>query len=319
MKPPYNISGNVIQMVSSISELIGEVHATHLIKPPAELRKRNRIKTIQSSLEIEGNTLTEEQITALLNNERVLAPQKDILEVQNAVTLYDQIRSFDPYKLSDVQRAHKILMQGLVDKPGSLRTTNVGVVKGSKVAHVAPSGSMVKPLLNDLLKYLKNDTDLILLKSCVFHYEFEFIHPFLDGNGRMGRFWQTIILMQQYPVFEYIPIEALIKQQQDEYYKVLSLSDKLGHSTPFMEFMLGAMTQALKDLLNTQNRTLTTEDRIMLFKELPIAQHDFSRKEYLLHFKEISSATASRDLKWAVDEQILNKFGDKRLTTYRYK
>lgn len=317
MKPPYQITDEILKLVVSISEKLGEINATHLYKPPTELRKKNRIKTIQSSLEIEGNTLTEEQITALLEDKRVIAPQKDIVEVQNAIKVYDIIHTLNPNKLKDLEKAHGILMKGLIDTAGNLRTKNVSIVKGSRVEHIAPSGNMVKGLMNDLFTYLKQDKDLILIKSCVFHYEFEFIHPFIDGNGRMGRLWQTLILMQQYPVFEYLPIESLIKKNQAEYYKVLSQSDKLGSSTPFIEFMLDIILQSLENLLKTQNRTLTTENRIELYKDI-IGSNEFSRKDYLQNFKEISQATASRDLKWAVDQKILSKFGDKRLTKYQY-
>lgn len=318
MKPPYRVTNKILQLVAEISEKIGEIKATHLYKPPTELRKKNRIKTIQSSLEIEGNTLTEEQITALLNDKRVIAPQKDILEVENAIQVYEQLPKFNPNKLSDLQKAHKILMQGLIDSAGKLRTKNVGIVKGSKVAHVAPSGSLVKGQMNDLFSYLKEDADVTLIKSCVFHYEFEFIHPFIDGNGRMGRLWQTLILMQQYPVFEYLPVEALIKENQEEYYAVLSKSDKLGYSTPFIEFMLNIILQSLQNLLRSQNRTLTIEDRVELYKDI-VGVNEFGRKDYLRNYKEISQATASRDLKWAVEQGVLSKIGDKRLTKYKFK
>jgi Fic family protein len=318
MKPPYQITENILKLVVSISERLGEISATHLYKPPTELRKKNRIKTIQSSLEIEGNTLTEKQITALLDDRRVIAPQKDILEVQNAIKVYEQLRTFNPNKLTDLEKAHSILMNGLIEDSGKLRAKNVGIVKGSKVEHLAPSGNMVKGLMNDLFNYLKTDKDILLIKSCVFHYEFEFIHPFLDGNGRMGRLWQTLILMQQYPVFEFLPVESLIKENQKEYYKVLSVSDKLGHSSPFIEFMLNIILQALGNLLKTKNRTLTTQDRIELYKDI-VKENQFSRKDYLLNFKDISQATASRDLKWAVIQNILIKVGDKRLTKYQFR
>ncbi|MGJ1437449.1 Fic family protein [Sphingobacterium siyangense] len=318
MKPPYIITSETLKLISSISERIGEINAAHLYKPTPELRKKNRIKTIQSSLEIEGNTLTEEQITALLENKRIIAPKKDILEVQNAIKVYDKLNDFNPYELKNLEKAHSVLMNGLIDNAGKLRTTNVGIVKGSKVKHIAPSGTMVKGLMKDLFAYLKKDADLILIKSCVFHYEFEFIHPFIDGNGRMGRLWQTLILMQQYPVFEFLPIESLIKQKQDAYYTKLSESDKEGSSTPFIEFMLGIILTALEELLQTQNKTLRLEDRISLFKE-KIGQNKFHRKDYLQNFKNISAPTASRDLKWAVEQNILKKFGEQRLTEYQFK
>lgn len=318
MKPPYIITNEILKLVTSISERIGEINATHLYKPTTELRKKNRIKTIQSSLEIEGNTLTEEQITALLENKRVIAPQKDIVEVQNAIQVYEQLNLFSPYQLRDLEKAHSVLMNGLIDNAGKLRTTNVGIVKGSKVEHIAPSGTMVKGLMKDLFEYLKKDKDLVLIKSCVFHYEFEFIHPFVDGNGRMGRLWQTLILMQQYPVFEFLPIESLIKQKQNEYYAKLSESDKKGNSTLFIEFMLNVILESLDGLLQSQNKILHTEDRIQLFKD-KIGNNKFSRKNYMQNFRNISAPTASRDLKWAVEQGVLAKFGDLRLTEYQFE
>jgi len=318
VRPPYTITDKIVALVASISEKIGEINATHLYKPVTELRKKNRIKTIQSSLEIEGNTLTEEQITALLENKRVIAPQKDILEVQNAIKVYEQLNTFNPFQLRDLEKANAILMNGLIDNAGKSRTTNVGIVKGSKVEHIALSGTMVNGLMKDLFQYLKKDNDLILIKSCVFHYEFEFIHPFLDGNGRMGRLWQTLILMQQYPVFEFLPVESLIKQKQSDYYNKLSESDKKGNSTPFIEFMLEIISESLDELLHSQSITLRTEDRIYLFRD-KIGENSFSRKEYMQHFKNISAPTASRDLKWAVEQNLLTKFGALRLTEYQFK
>lgn len=318
MKPPYEITNKILELISSISEQIGEIKAARLIKPPTELRKRNRIKTIQSSLEIEGNTLTVEQITDLINNKRVLAPKKDILEVKNAIQVYSKLESLNAYDLNSLCSAHKILMAGLVDNPGELRKTSVGIVKGEDIAHIAPPGDMVIPLMKDLFYYLKNDKDLLLIKSCVFHYEFEFIHPFIDGNGRLGRLWQTMILKDYSKVFEFLPIETLIKESQQDYYNVLGKSDNQGSSTSFIEFMLEIINIALDDLLKTQNLTATDSDRINLFKDL-IGNKEFSRQDYLRYNKDISSATASRDLKNAVDNGILIKNGDKRLTKYRFK
>jgi Fic family protein len=318
MKPPYGITSKILSLVASISEKIGEVNATHLNRPPTELRKKNRIKTIQSSLEIEGNTMTEEQITDLLNNKRVLAPQKDIVEVKNAINVYNQLNKFKVYDLRSLCKAHEILMTGLVENPGKLRQSSVGIIKGSDIAHVAPPGEMVHSLMTDLFKYLKNDDDLVLIKSCVFHYEFEFIHPFIDGNGRIGRLWQTMILKEHSPIFEFLPIETLVKSRQQEYYRVLGRSDKIGSSTPFIEFMLDIIKDALEELLKVQNITLTGSDRITKFREI-IGTQEFSRQDYLRSFKDISQATASRDLKFAVENGTIEKFGDKRTTQYKYK
>lgn len=318
MKPSYEITNNILALVASISEKIGEINAAHLSKQSTELRKKNRIKTIQSSLEIEGNTLSVEQITALIDNKRILAPQKDIAEVKNAIAAYDRLNEFNTYSLKSLCEAHQIVMKDLIGNAGKLRATSVGIVKGSELAHLAPPGEMVKPLMEDLFNYLKNDNDLLLIKSCVFHYEFEFIYPFLDGNGRMGRLWQTMILKEYSPVFEFLPIETLIKEKQQDYYNVLGKSDRDGTSTAFIEFMLSIIKDSLEELLKSPRISLTDNDRIVHFKDL-IGAKEFSRQDYLRAYKNISPATASRDLKNAVDKGIIEKYGDKRLTKYKFK
>ena len=318
MKPPYSITGKILKLVALISEKIGEVNSTHLSKPPTELRKKNRIKTIQSSLEIEGNTLTLEQITAIIENKKIIGPKKDILEVKNAIAVYDFLDKLNPYSFESFCKAHGILMNGLIENAGKLRTKSVGIVKGSEIAHIAPSSEMLKPLMNDLFDYLKNDDDLIIIKSCVFHYEMEFIHPFVDGNGRMGRLWQTLILKDSNPVFAFLPVETLIKERQEKYYQALGKSDNTGESTLFIEFMLEIILESLSDLLNMQNVNLLNVDRINLFKSI-IKDDYFSRKDYLRNFREISSATASRDLQYGVENGLIEKKGDKNLTRYKYR
>lgn len=318
MKPPYTITGKILKLTASISEKIGEVNSAHLSKPPTELRKKNRIKTIHSSLEIEGNTLTIQQVSSILENKPVIGPKKDILEVKNAIMVYEFLDKLKPYSFDSFCKAHGILMNGLIESAGRLRGKAVGIAKGANIAHIAPPSEMLKPLMNDLFDYLKNDDDLYLIKSCVFHYEMEFIHPFMDGNGRMGRLWQTLILKDSYPVFEFLPIETLIKEQQKQYYEALEKSDITGSSTVFIEFMLEIILKSLEELLNIQNINLTNVDRINLFKSI-IKEDFFTRKEYLKNYKEISSATASRDLKFAAENGIIEKLGDKSTTKYRYK
>jgi len=315
LKPPYQITPVILSHITSIAEKIGEIKAAHLQKPTTLLRKENRIKTIQSSLEIEGNTLSIPQVTAIMDNKRILAPQKDIIEVQNAIQVYSTLPSLNVYDLNSFCSAHKMLMKDLIPDAGKLRSKTVGIVKGSEITHIAPPAEMVKPLMNDLFDYIKKDKDIILLKSCVLHYELEFIHPFMDGNGRMGRLWQTLLLQQYSPVFEFLPVELIIKQRQAEYYKALSLSDKQGQSTLFIEFMLAVIDTALEDLLRTQTSQLTNSSRIGLYKEIA-GSAPFTRQDYMRHFKEISAATASRDLKTAVDDKVLGKSGDKRTAVY---
>lgn len=317
MKPPYEITSEILKFITRISEKIGEVNAKHLLKANPTLRKQNQIKTIHSSLSIEGNTLTEEQITAVLENKKVVGPEKDILEVLNAFEVYKNIQSLKPNKQKDFLKAHKILLKNLIEKPGQYRSQSVGIVKGEKVEHIAPPFENVPYLMKDLFNYLNDKSELTLIKSCVFHYEMEFIHPFLDGNGRMGRLWQTLILMQDYPIFEFLPFETLISKNQDEYYKALSVSDKEGKSTRFIEYMLEIIDSSLSELLENASTKLTEKDRLQLYLESN--QNEFSRKDYMNYFKDISSATASRDLKYAVENEMIVKSGDKKTTTYQKK
>jgi Fic family protein len=209
-------------------------------------------------------------------------------------------------------------MHGLIENPGKIRTKSVGIIKGATITHIAPPGDIVKSLVKDLFEYLKKGKDLILIKSCVFHYEIEFIHPFMDGNGRMGRLWQTVILRQYSPVFEFLPIESLIKARQSEYYRILGESDNKGDSTGFIEFMLQIINESLEELLTNKNVNLTSQDRISILKD-KIKNSSFNRQDYMRQFKDISASTASRDLKLAVDDNILEKSGDKRTTLYKFK
>ncbi|SKC11463.1 Fic family protein [Soonwooa buanensis] len=315
MKPPYEITSEILKFITSISEKIGEVNVRFLIKTNPTLRKQNQIKTIHSSLSIEGNTLTEEQITAILENKRVIGPEKDILEVLNALEVYKNINNLKPHIEKDFLKAHKLLLQKLIENPGQYRKQGVGIVKGSKIEHVAPPFENVPYLMKDLFEYLKDKSELTLIKSCVFHYEMEFIHPFLDGNGRMGRLWQTLILMQDYAIFEFLPFETLISKNQEQYYYALSQSDKEGKSTKFIEYMLKIIDSSLSELLENSGKKLSDEDRIHIFLEQN--ENEFTRKDYLNYFKDISSATASRDLKNAVENNLIAKNGDKKTTTYR--
>jgi Fic family protein len=317
MKPPYDITPNILKLIRSISEKIGEVNATYLSKQSPQLRKQNRIKTIHSSLQIEGNTLTEEQITALIENKRVIGPEKDVIEVINAIKVYEKLKDYSYSSDKSFLKAHQELMKGLIDSAGKYRKQAVGIVKGTKVEHIAPPHDNVPYLMKDLFEYLKDTEELTLIKSCVFHYEMEFIHPFLDGNGRMGRLWQTLILRSEYPVFEFLPFETLISQSQNEYYNALALSDKVGKSTVFIEYMLGVIDESLKSLLNYNNRILRDIDRLDHF--ITLGLKEFTRKEYMNIFKDISSATASRDLKKGVALNLFEIVGTLNKTKYLIK
>jgi Fic family protein len=317
MNPPYEITSKILKLITSISQKIGEVNAKHLVRQNPKLRKQNQIKTIHSSLRIEGNTLSEEQITSIIENKRVFGPEKDIKEVLNALEVYKELKKFRYDSQKDFLRAHNLLMNELVLDPGKYRTKGVGIVKGSKVEHIAPPFSNLNYLMSNLFDYIKDKSELTLIKSCVFHYEMEFIHPFMDGNGRMGRLWQTAILMSEYPIFEFLPFETLISKNQNDYYSALSTSDKEGKSTRFIEFMLNIIDQSFDELLENKTRKLNDTERLDIFLESYTEK--FTRKDYIKHHSEISTATASRDLKNGFENGLIEKFGYKKTTYYKKK
>ncbi len=317
--PPFQITVKMLNLCSETTRLLGQFEGLKVPIAQPQLRRQNRIKTIYSSLAIEGNRLTQEQVTDILNNKKVIGPQKDILEVKNAIKAYDLITTYKVDDLNSLLKAHLTMLQKLADDAGCLRGKNVGIFKGQEVMHMAPKYQMVPKLMADLFSFLKRKDDLHpLIKSSVFHYEFEFIHPFSDGNGRIGRLWQTAILSKFHPLFEYIPVESIIKEKQKQYYKVLGQADKKGDSTDFVEFMLQVIHQAVKELLfNIKPESQTAETRLTLAKEY-FKNKDFSRKDYLLFHKNVSSATASRDLLLGVKNKILKKQGSKALTRYSF-
>lgn len=314
----YEGTPQIINLSTEIGRLLGVVDATHLQKPQTELRKKNKVKTIRASLAIEGNTLSEDQITALIDHKRVIGPSKDIKEVQNAIRAYDNLPNFDPFSKESYLEAHRMLMSGLVDMPGQFRTGSVGVIQGDKIAHLAPPGWNVDNLMTNLFEYLKHGEDNLIIKSCVFHYEMEFIHPFMDGNGRMGRLWQTVILMKVNPVFAYLPVEQEIKKSQEEYYQVLSQCDREGLSTKFVEYMLDKIKLSLTDLVGMQRDNFTELERLNYFLDQSDVP-DFTRKDYLRMFPKLSTATATRDLRRGVEAGILIRKGNNRLARYQKK
>ena len=233
-KPPFEITPKIINLISEISEKIGQLS----IKKNLRLRKISKIKTIKGTLAIEGIEVDEEKITALLEGKTALATQKEIAEIKGAIALYENIHNFNPHSEKDLLKAHKILMGDILKNAGVYRTSNVGVGNISQIVHIAPPAKNIPALMSNLFAWL-NTTELHpLIVSSIFHYEFEFIHPFLDGNGRIGRFWQTLILYKWKNVFEYLPIESLIYENQNKYYEAIEQSTQIASSTPFIEFML---------------------------------------------------------------------------------
>ncbi len=321
MRPPYDLSDKIFNLSLEISAVLGKLAGLQTNSPQPKLRKQNRIKTIQASLAIEGNMLTENQITAIIEKKRVLGPEKDILEVENAIAAYEQLPKYTANSIKSFLFAHKLLMNGLIQDAGKLRYSNVGIIKGEAVSHVAPKYTMVQSLMRDLFDYLKKEKEThILIKSCVFHYELMFIHPFSDGNGRIGRLWQSVILMQFNQLFEYLPVESIIKERQKQYYQVLEESDRKGKSTRFIEFILEALNIELNKLSQEiKIESKTPEGRLRaMFSTIGINVM-FNRKIYMDIHKTISSATASRDLLFGVRMTILEKSGTKALSKYYFR
>lgn len=249
-QPPFTITPAMLNLVVETGELLGH-WAAHSGRASPLLRKENRIRTIQASLAIEHNSLTTGQVTAIMEGKRVLAPAKEIQEVRNAIKAYEHLNVWQAGRLEDLLHAHRVLMMGLVDNPGQLRSGNVGVYRGSELVHMAPPASQVPRLVDDLLGWLST-TDLHpLIANSVFHYEFEFIHPFADGNGRMGRLWQTLILSHWRAELAWLPVETLIHFQQDRYYAILGQCDKTSDCTAFVEFMLQNLADALREGIST--------------------------------------------------------------------
>lgn len=244
-KPPFTVSPKAISMVAQISGQIERYAIKMEQGDTLRLRKANRIKTIHSSLAIEGNKLSEGEVRSILEGKTVIAPPKEILEVRNAIKTYELYPELNPFSVRDLLRAHGVMMAGLVDEAGMFRTGGVGVFAGNKPVHIAPPAKRVKELVTDLFDWLENADDHLLIKSCVFHYEFEFIHPFADGNGRTGRLWQSLILGQLSPIFEHLPIENMVYANQQSYYEAINRSSDLGDSGPFIDFMLEEILNAL--------------------------------------------------------------------------
>ena len=252
-QPPFTLNNQMLDYVADIAQKVGQVDAYGQLSRSPQLRKENRIRTIHSSLAIENNTLSLEQVTAVIEGKHVIASPKDLLEVQNAIKVYEDIDSFNPLSIDDLLRAHKELMGGLVSEAGRLRSGNVGVFAGDKLIHAGTPAKYVPNVLADLFSWLASGEVHPLITSCVFHYEFEFIHPFQDGNGRMGRLWQTLILSRWNDLFAWLPVETLVKEHQEDYYDTLAGSDEQGDCTQFIEFMLGMISQALDDVITSGN------------------------------------------------------------------
>jgi len=295
----------MLNKIVEIGELLGHWAAQSGRASPL-LRKENRIRTIQASLAIEHNSLTTEQVTAIMDGKRVLAPEKEIQEVRNAIQAYEKMSGWKAWRLNDLQSAHRLLMAGLVDSPGQLRQGDVGVYRGKKLVHMAPPASQLPRLIGDLLLWLKATEIHPLIASSVFHYEFEFIHPFADGNGRMGRLWQTLILSQWRSELAWLPVETLIHYQQARYYQILGQCDKASDCTLFVEFMLENMVEALRAGL-THPTKMSEEMSEEMAEENQVALSNRERALWLLLKTNPTLTSAELALKLAVSPRTIDR------------
>lgn len=308
-KPPFEITNTILDEIAEIAELVGHVNASFGLSTNPTLRRTNRIRTIYSSLAIEQNTLSLEQVTAVLNGKHVVAPPKDIAEVKNAYEIYEIMDSLDPYSVDDLLRAHGVMTKGLIEESGCFRSRPVGVVdKQGNVLHFGTLPDYVPGLVMELLDWVRDSEFHMLIKSCVFHYELELIHPFSDGNGRIGRLWHTLLLTQWKPMFAWLPVESMIHDRQDEYYQAINRSNNEAESTVFIEFMLSAIKEALLEAVQTgraENRS-TDEQRwhqikYFLEKNGTITNADVRK------MLGVSAATANRILAMMTEKGRIKK------------
>ena len=260
--PPYTITDEILNLVSDITEILTKLTIDDKMNYNPRLRRDNRVKTIHASLALENNSLSIEHVTDIIAGKRVLGPQNEICEVKNAFEAYEHLLELNPYLIKDMLKAHKMLMHDLTKEAGTFRQGGVGVFAGDRLVHMAPSAERVPQLIKELIDWLKKDKAHPLIKSCVFHYEFEFIHPFADGNGRMGRMWHTLILYKWKPIFGWLPIETIIRERQEEYYNALGKADSKADSGVFIEFLLQAIYDSLKEYDKTEQVTVQVTEQV---------------------------------------------------------
>ena len=317
--PPFEITTKTLSLVADIMRILGSYDALSKPMPQPQLRRKSRVRTLHGSLGIEGNTLTMAQITAVLDGKRIIGPKKDILEVQNAVQAYEKVDSWSPSSTRHFLQAHRVLMRGILPDAGKFRTGGVGIFKGKNAVHVAPPANRVEALVRKLFSFYRKAEVHFVICSSVLHYELAFIHPFSDGNGRIARLWQHVALARQEPLFRWVPLESIIHEQREAYYHVLRESDQRGASTPFIEFLAGALLEALKDVFaDVRPTTQRAPDRLMQART-ELGSTWFSRKDYMQIHRQISTATASRDLERGVKQGWIAKRGNQARTQYCFQ
>ena len=321
-KPPFEITNTIINSIIEIAELAGQLTSMDKLSNNPVLRRTNRIRTIHGSLAIEQNTLSLEQVTAVLNGRQVLAPPKDIAEVKNAYEIYEHLDQLNPYSVDDLLTAHGVMTRGLVEESGVFRSRPVGVVdKDGHILHFGTLPEYVPSLVMELLDWVRDSDVHILIRGCVFHYEFELIHPFVDGNGRVGRLWHTLLLSTWNPAFAWLPVESMIYAHQQEYYAAINASNEAGESTVFIEFMLSTIQASLIDAIRTRDemsdgktdKAAVRREQIKRFLE----SHPFIMNADVRTLCNVSAATANRILAELVKEKTLVKYREGGHWAYR--
>lgn len=321
-KPPFEITNTIINHVAEIAELVGKLTSANQLSTNPTLRKANRIRTIHGSLAIEQNTLSLEQVTAVLNGKQVLAPPKDIAEVKNAYEIYERLDELDPYSVDNLLIAHRIMTKGLIEESGVFRSRPVGVVdQEGHILHFGTLPQYVPDLVMELLSWVKNSDVHMLIRSCVFHYEFELIHPFADGNGRVGRLWHTLLLSKWNPAFAWLPVESMIHAHQREYYAAINTANGAGESTAFIEFMLSTIKASLIDAIRTSDemsdemvdKATLRWGKIKAFLDT----HDYIMNADVRVLCGVSAATANRILSGLVTDGKLVKYREHGHWVYR--
>ena len=321
-KPPFEITNQIIDHVAEIAELMGRLTAASPLSANPTLRRANRIRTIHGSLAIEQNTLSLEQVTAVLNGKHVLAPPKDIAEVKNAYEIYDLLDELDPYSVDDLLLAHGIMTRGLVEESGMFRSRPVGVVDSEgHVLHFGTLPQYVPDLVLELLDWVKTSDVHILIRSCVFHYELELIHPFADGNGRVGRLWHTLLLSKWNPAFAWLPVESIIHDRQPEYSAAINSSNDAGESTVFIEFMLSAIKASLIEAINASDEMSDgkMDKSTLRWRKIEefLKTHDYIMNADVRELCGVSAATANRILATFTAEGKLVKYFNNGHWVYR--
>ena len=323
LSPPFKITNEILNFVYEIGELVGKISAEKEFEKNLTLRRENRIKTIYSSLAIEQNTLTLEQVTDVINGKRVLAPPKDIKEVQNAYEIYERLEELNENSVKDLLLAHKIMTSELIKESGRFRSKNAGVYQGDKLIHMGTLPEYIPELINNLFLWLKKSEEHPLIKAAVFHYEFEFIHPFQDGNGRIGRLWHSLILSKWKKFFAWLPIESLVQKCQKEYYIAINNSNRDGESTEFILFMLKIIKETLIELIEIQKSTDKATDKatdknkekIKSLIEYLDQNNSINNKE-AQNLLNISESAAKRFLNKLAKENILEAVGEYKARKY---